>query len=188
MDYSKEVERLLAEKGGIQLDIGCGRNKQANFVGMDKRPFPNVDIVHDVLDFPWPLPDECVITAVASHLVEHICPLRFVDFMDEVWRVMKYGHQFAVIVPHGRSEGFLQDPTHCAGFTEMTWAYFDPVFVIGNTAFGDQLYRFYEPKPWKMVGITSFPWANMEVVLEKRREDWSYHAEQAKQEEESERD
>ena len=34
-------------KFGIQLDIGCGSNKQKGFVGMDKRDIAGVDIVHD---------------------------------------------------------------------------------------------------------------------------------------------
>lgn len=70
------LDELLAEKSGILLDIGCGGNKyRPDFVGMDMRDIPGVvDIVHNVLDFPWPLPDECVVTAVCSHLVEHIPP------------------------------------------------------------------------------------------------------------------
>jgi len=66
---------LLSEKGGIQLDIGCGGNKQGpDWVGIDLRDLPGVDIVHNVLSFPWPLPDESAVRAVCSHLVEHIPP------------------------------------------------------------------------------------------------------------------
>ena len=58
----------LLKTAGIFLDIGCGANRQDGWVGMDIRPLPNVDIVQDVEQFPWPLPDECVKTAMASHL------------------------------------------------------------------------------------------------------------------------
>ena len=69
------IADLLIERGGIQLDIGCGGNKQgADWVGMDLRPLPGVDIVHDVTMFPWPLPDGCAVRAICSHLVEHIPP------------------------------------------------------------------------------------------------------------------
>lgn len=69
------VKSLLSEKGGVQLDIGCGANKQGpDYVGLDVRPLPGVDIVHNILNYPWPLPDESVIRAVCSHLVEHIPP------------------------------------------------------------------------------------------------------------------
>jgi hypothetical protein len=69
------LAELLADKAGIQLDIGCGATKQGpDFVGMDLRPLPGVDIVHDINMVPWPLPDESVLRAVCSHLVEHIPP------------------------------------------------------------------------------------------------------------------
>lgn len=70
----KKIEKLLKDNAGIRLDIGCGEGKQEGFVGMDYRKVKGVDIVHDVTKFPWPLPDECVIVAIASHLVEHLLP------------------------------------------------------------------------------------------------------------------
>ncbi len=64
----------LVEKQAISLDIGCGPNKQAGFIGMDIRPLDGVDIVHDIEKFPYPLPDECCTLVMASHLMEHINP------------------------------------------------------------------------------------------------------------------
>ena len=202
------INTLLETKGGIQLDIGSGANKQSGgYVGMDYRALEGVDIVHNVLTYPWPLPDESVIRAVCSHLVEHIPPSppdprlaafvqlminkgaiteeeagaslgdwqdgspRFIRFMDEVWRVLKPGGQFAVICPHGYSPGQLQDPTHCNHNNEATWAYFDPF----ERETGGHLYRIYNPKPWELVHITWSYAANMEVLLRKRIDDYSYH-------------
>lgn len=69
------VDDLLRTRGGIRLDIGCGASKNGpDWVGMDARDLPGVDIVWDVTRFPWPLPDESVLVAVTSHLVEHIPP------------------------------------------------------------------------------------------------------------------
>jgi len=174
-----DIETLLKEKGGIRLDIACGANKQETFVGMDIRPLPGVDIVHDLLVFPWPLPDECVLVAMASHIVEHLPPVAFdnghtrfpfMQFMDECWRVLKPDAQLAIAMPHGSSQGFLQDPTHCNACNETTWAYFDPL----EPHTGGALYRIYRPKPWKIQTLVWEPMANMEVVLQKRRPDRSY--------------
>lgn len=155
---------------GIKLDIGCGANKQPDFVGLDIRALPGVDIVHDVESFPWPLPDRCANLAVASHLVEHINPHGgvFLRFMDEVWRVLKYGGKFMIATPYATSHGFFQDPTHCNPCNETTWAYFDPLVEGG-------LYSIYKPKPWKILVNTWHMNGNMEVVLEKRKEDKSYY-------------
>lgn len=160
------IDEILTQKSGIRLDIGCGANKQENFVGIDIRPLEGVDIVHDVESFPWPLPDECVTTAVCSHLVEHINPHKFgfINFMNEVWRVMKPGGEIAIACPHGASPGFLQDPTHCNALNETTWAYFDPE---ENRANG-MLYNIYQPKPWRIKYLSWNPATNIEVILVKR--------------------
>ena len=158
------IKELAKQYGGIRLDIGCGANKQAGWVGMDWQELPGVDIIHDVEDYPWPLPDESVLVAFASHLVEHISPARggFLKFMNEVWRVLKPGGEFAIATPHGYSPGYLQDPTHCNPCNEHTWYYFDPEAGEGL------LYSFYRPKPWQLKHITFDPTANIEVVMIKR--------------------
>jgi len=165
---------------------------------MDARSLPQVDIVWDVTKFPWPLEDESVLVAMASHLLEHIPPFQadpkllgliqllldakviepsqvaeyvgrydstpmFIAFMNEVWRVLKVGGEFAIAVPHGRSDGFLQDPSHCNAMNEARWAYFDPEHV-------SRLYYIYNPKPWRIKYISFDPSANMEVVMIKRAE------------------
>jgi SAM-dependent methyltransferase len=160
-----KIKQLIADQSGIQLDLGCGGNKQGlDWVGMDLRPLPGVDIVHDLEEFPWPLPDECVTRAVASHVVEHINPHKgvFLRFMDEVWRVMKPDGQFAISLPYWLSQGYAQDPTHCNPCNEQTWSYFDPERHEGL------LYNIYAPKPWKIEYLAWEVHGNMEVVLRKR--------------------
>lgn len=172
MKQKDEIAFLLKKYNqGIKLDLGCGAAKQNGFVGLDNRKLPGVDIVQNLEKFPWPLPDECASLAIASHLVEHINPHGgvFIRFMDEVWRVLKYGGQFMISTPYAGSSGYWQDPTHCNGCNEITWAYFDPIEVNGV------LYKIYKPKPWK---ITFSSWSqngNMEIVLKKRKEDPSYY-------------
>lgn len=167
------VEQLLKSQSGIRLDIGCGESKQPGFVGMDARELPGVNIVHDWNVYPWPLPDESVLLAIASHVVEHVNPADggFLRWMNELWRIMKYDGEVGIVCPHGSSQGFLQDPTHCNACNETTWAYFDPLEPFT----GGQLYRIYRPDPWKIKALTWNPSANIEVVLIKRRKDKSYY-------------
>lgn len=170
MKIDPKVLRLLkANNLGVKLDIGCGANKQPGFVGIDIRALPGVDIVQDLEEFPWPLPDACASLAVASHVVEHINPAKgiFLKFMDEVWRVLKPGGQFMMALPYAGSQGFYQDPTHVNPCNEVTWAYFDPLDTSG-------LYNIYKPKPWKIISNFWQVQGFMEVVLEKRLIDKSY--------------
>jgi len=95
---------------------------------------------------------------------------KFMRFLDEVWRVMKYDGEAMFSFPYAGSQGFWQDPTHCNGINEITWTYFDP--LEPNTQ--GQLYRIYKPKPWRIKFSAWQKTGNMEVVLVKRREDPSY--------------
>ena len=148
---------------GIKLDIGCGYNKQpGGFVGIDIRFLPGVDIVHDVESIPYPLPDECCSTILVSHLVEHICPKRFIAVMNEWWRIMKVDGQLLISMPYGVSYGFVQDPTHCNCLNEASWTYFDP---------SQFLYSIYRPKPWRIERNAWFETGNMEVILKKLPEE-----------------
>lgn len=170
----KDIDKLLKDKSGIRLDIGGGANPTPGFVNIDILPLKQVDIVHDLEETPWPLPDECVLTATASHVLEHINPHKgvFIKVMDEIWRVLKPRGQFAFVVPHVSSHGYQQDPTHCNMINETTMHYFDPD-PEGNNI-GQQLYGFYRPKPWKIERQYFSPEGNLEILLTKRPMDKSY--------------
>lgn len=163
---NKKIKALLQDKSGIRLDIGCGENKHPGFVGIDYRKLKGVDIVHNVEKFPWPLPDESVLVAIASHLVEHLNPIggKFINFMDEVWRVMKPDGEFGIITPYAGSTGYFQDPTHCNPCNENTFRYFDPEDP-------SQLWSIYKPKPWKIKLNNYNQNGNMEVVLIRRKDE-----------------
>lgn len=154
-------EDLFRTASGIRLDIGCGTNRQPNWVGIDLRPLPNVDIVHDLQVFPWPIPDNIVILALCSHLWEHIEPKNRMTFMDEIWRVMKVDGQLMLSAPYYTSFGAFQDPTHYPCPNEATFTYFDPDYP---------LYQIYQPKPWKIEANDYRYNGNLEVILAARKD------------------
>ncbi len=121
------VRQLIREQAGIRLDIGCGQNKQPGYLGMDQRAVEGVDIVHDLTVFPWPLPDNCVLTSVLSHVWEHIPPWLTLDVMAEIHRVSKPDAVVMLTGPFGLGPRFVQDPTHCNPVNEATFAYWDPL-------------------------------------------------------------
>jgi SAM-dependent methyltransferase len=143
---------------GVNLDLGSSDHPQRGFLGVDARPLPNVSFVWDLEQIPWPFPDHCADQILASHLLEHIMPKVTIAFWDEMWRVMKPGGQSLIVIPHGESYGYKQDPTHCSPYVEATFAYFCPAHTSG-------LYNVYKPKPWMLHRINSFPYGNIEVVM-----------------------
>jgi len=143
---------------GMLLDIGCRDRKQYNFIGIDSRPLPGVDIVHDLEKFPYPIDPECCLTIKCAHVIEHIKPWLVIDFMNELWRMLVLNGQLMITAPYANSKGYLQDPTHITQITEQTWMYFDQVMP---------LYNHYRPKPWRVEHISFKPDGNIEAVLKK---------------------
>lgn len=109
------------------------------WVNIDKNGAPGVDMCMDLFRYPWDLEDNAYSGALLSHICEHI-PHRIdtyveissvynqrkVDralelsdmqdgwfaFFSELWRVLEDGAIVHVLVPYGRSEGALADPSH----------------------------------------------------------------------------
>lgn len=156
------IKSLLAKKAQVALDLGGGENVTPGALSMDIRDLPTTDIVHDMEEYPWPLPDASVNLLIASHVVEHIDPARgnFLRWMNEAWRVLKLGGNFVISYPYAGSPGYYQDPTHVNPCTERTWTYFDPVHPF-------QLYRIYRPRPFKIVSNEYHTDGNGEVRLAK---------------------
>jgi predicted SAM-dependent methyltransferase len=171
MTTEPDLEKLFEAKRGIQLDIGCGNDRQEGFVGMDRIPFPGVEIVHDWDDIPWPIPDESCLRIIASHVVEHVDPARghFLDWMAECWRILKVEGQLAIAYPYGGSRQYLQDPTHVNPCIENTWFYWDPAHDSG-------FHMYYELPPFK-IEYNGFSRAGHgEVLLRKLDDKVEYHS------------
>ncbi len=150
----------LREASQVWLDAGCGDNKQAGCIGMDRRKRDGVDVVHDIEVVPWPFKDATFNRIVMSHIMEHLKPWLVVDIMDEMWRVMKPGGILMMVMPYPTSHGFYQDPTHIKSWNETTPRYFDPEC---------ELYKIYNPKPWKIEGCAWRSDGNIEIALRTRK-------------------
>lgn len=95
----------------LRLDLGCGKNKQAGFTGVDNRQFDGVDMVLD-LTGPWPWKDDTVDEVHCSHFVEHLTGPQRVHFVNELHRVLKKGAKATIIVPSWKSARAYGDVTH----------------------------------------------------------------------------
>ena len=82
------------------------------------------------------------------------------QFFQTTETAMKPDGELLLSTPYPGSTLYWQDPTHCNGFNQTTFQYFDPVYP---------LYKIYQPKPWKI--REGFPlWqanGNLEVIMEK---------------------
>lgn len=117
----------------IRLEIACGQNKEAGWVGVDIVKTPVVDIVHDLNKMPWPIASESVEEARCSHYLEHIPMLcacapsgkqdPLLAFFDELYRIMVVGGKVTIITPYWANGRAFQDPTHRRFIPEATYLY-----------------------------------------------------------------
>ncbi len=117
----------------LKLDLGCGQVKREGFIGVDIAKCNNVDIVHDLTKFPWPFKDASVEEIHCSHFLEHLTAPQRIRFMEECYRVLQPQGKLGIIVPHGVSERFYQDPTHqWPPIVPATFLYFNRTWVSQN--------------------------------------------------------
>ena len=53
------------------LDLGCGQNKVPGAIGLDNIQLPGVDIVHDLMNFPYPIKSVSMDKIYLRHVIEH---------------------------------------------------------------------------------------------------------------------
>jgi len=157
------VKNPLLDRKGLLLDLSPIPNKQKGFLGMARKVHPNVDVIHDPESFPFPFEDDSCHIVIAHYLVQKIKPWLMVDFMNEVWRIVKPGGQFAISMPYANSASFYGDPTNCNQCNESTFYFFDPQFK--------EVYAYHEPKPWQ-IESGSPQWTvggNLEILMRPRK-------------------
>ena len=94
----------------VVIDIGCGKNKQAGAIGVDRQAGSAADILAELAGFPWPLRDNCADRVFLSHFIEHQPDILRV--MMEVHRVAKPDAEVIVTTPHFSSVDSYTDPSH----------------------------------------------------------------------------
>jgi len=137
------------------LDLGCGSFKTAGATGVDVAALPEVDIVHDLNSFPYPVPSDSYDVIILRHVVEHLNDI--VGLMSEVHRIGKPGAEVRIVTPHFTSSMSYNDPTHRHHFSLLTFDFF-----CGGTA------HMHVPN-------ASFKVSRRQVRLWRLNDKWSFH-------------
>jgi ubiquinone/menaquinone biosynthesis C-methylase UbiE len=111
----KKTPKLKIVKAKVvkptRLDLGCGRNKQEGFFGVDLYE-PDADLKLDLFQSNWPWKDNTVDEIFCSHFVEHIPHFNRWKFFEECYRIMKLDATMRILVPSWKSERSYGDMTH----------------------------------------------------------------------------
>lgn len=105
----------------IIIDLGGGKRKYPNSVGIDIVKLEGVDIVAD-LNKGIPLKDDSIDMLVSFHFLEHATDL--IHIIEEIHRVVKPNGVIIIRVPYFNCFDAFTDPTHKNFFTERAFDYF----------------------------------------------------------------
>lgn len=104
--YAPEAEPAL-----IKLDLGCGKNCQSGFAGVDVLDFGQKHVL-DLRQTPWPWADSSVGEVRSSHFLEHLTNTERVVFFNELYRVLKPDATAQIVTPNWSHACAYGDPTH----------------------------------------------------------------------------
>lgn len=110
------------------LNLGCGT--KIKLPGEEGYEWVNADIRDDVgadtvCDFTvgLPFPSGYFDHALADNVLEHFRSEEVIMLINELDRVLRVGGTLIVIVPHFRSAGAVQDPTHKSLWSTRNFLY-----------------------------------------------------------------
>lgn len=108
----------------IILNIGCGKTRIPNSIGVDHVKINDyVDVVHDLDVVPYPFQENFANEIHCYHVLEHLN--NPIGKMEEFHRILKIGGVLHIRVPHFSSMGAFTDITHKRPFGFMSFDCFE---------------------------------------------------------------
>jgi len=104
------------------LDVGCGKRKRSNAIGIDINPRSDADLLHDLNQFPYPFTDNHFDEIYADNILEHLDDV--LKVMIEFHRITKSDGFIEITVPFYPHRNANTDPTHKHFFGVHSFDYF----------------------------------------------------------------
>lgn len=121
---------LTAAPTATVLHLGCGRREHVEgVVTLDADARVNPDLVCTLGEDRIPLADDSVDVAVANHVLEHIGvqgeTVRWFQFWEDLYRVLKPGALFTFESPLYSSVWAWADPSHTRALSPESFVFFN---------------------------------------------------------------
>ncbi len=116
----KLFKKNIIKADAVKVDLGCGKNKKAGYIGIDIDKQCKPDIVYD-LSKGIPLENASVDEINAAHFIEHLEDKE--KLMKEIHRVLKPGGKFLFEVPSTKGEGAWNHPGHKSYWNKTSFSF-----------------------------------------------------------------
>ena len=104
------------------LDVGCGINKLAGSIGIDRNPGTKADVLVELDRFPYPFRDSSFDGLQAVHVIEHVSDV--IKTIEEFHRLVRAGGEVFIVTPHYTDFSSFCDPTHKWHLNSYSLRYF----------------------------------------------------------------
>ena len=105
-----------------RLNLGCGNDLRDGYLNVDRSPEVGADLVWDLNELPYPLPENHFEEILALDVVEHLDSV--VGFMEEAHRLLSPGGEIEITTPHFSCANSFRDPTHRWHLSYFSFDYF----------------------------------------------------------------
>lgn len=115
----------------IKINLGSGDDPLEGHVNVDMLERDDVDVVHNLMNFPYPFEDNSASHIKAIDLIEHLDHYTddkrpaIMAFIEECARILQPGGELYIQTPSWDSELFKIDVTHVRGFNIKSFDFFD---------------------------------------------------------------
>jgi len=106
------------------LDVGCGINKLAGALGIDRNPSSRADVLVDIDALPYPFRDNSFDHIHCAHVIEHVADV--IGTLEEFHRIVRPGGTVFIATPHYTDFSSFTDPTHRSHLSSYSLRYFGP--------------------------------------------------------------
>ena len=96
-----------------KINLGCGTKTFKDMINVDFLKGKNVDVVHNLNEYPWPFKSYSVDYIYCDNVIEHVRD--FNSAMKEIYRVLRKGGEILIKVPYFSNPGAF-NPDHRSFF------------------------------------------------------------------------